>query len=170
MALILDFSKPSSLYPCGPAVSWATALLWARRHAGSWGHTQGLGSGGEMDGTCRGWGCRGLDLGVPPAGDDPGSLCCAGPSVGAGGAGQRHRALDGGPTVGAGSHSPPSSLSSPTRLVTRPGTFVPHSLWLVATTAFSRLLSECLTSQVPPPVSRWTWGLRPTTDSTVEAV
>lgn len=25
----------------------------------------------------------------------------------------------------------------------------------------SRLLSRCLTSQVPPPVSRWTWGLRP---------
>ena len=63
---LVDFSKPRSLYPCGPAVSWATALLWARRHAGSWGHTQGVGSGREIDGACR--------VGLP----EPGSACPSG--------------------------------------------------------------------------------------------
>ena len=114
MALILDFSKPRSLYPCGPAVSWATALLWARRHAGSWGHTQGLGSGREIDGACR--------VGLPEPGSAcPESLCCAGPCMGSGAPGRGARALRGGPSSGCRVPLPPSSLSSPTRLVTRPG-------------------------------------------------
>lgn len=141
-----------------PTLGQASCRVLGDTHPGG-----GLpGSGWEMDGACR-VGLPGPDPGVPPAGEASWVLCCAGPSVGLGHRAEAPGPSMGAPAVGAGVPLPPSSLSSPTRLVTRPGTFVPHSLWLVATTAFPGSYrvpiagaSSSLTMDLGPPTYRQT--------------
>lgn len=108
-----------------------------------------------------GWGCRSPDPGVPPAGDVLGLCAALGLPWGL-----ERRAEAPEPSVGAQQWVQGPTPSQQPFLSHQAG----DKAWnLCATFAvargnsrISRLLSECLTSQVPPPVSRWTWGLRPT--------